>query len=69
MHKPKAIVENEKHKILLDFEVQMDHLISVKRPAQAQITKKNKKKKKEKKEIRKKWWKKKEKKKKKNGKK
>ena len=26
MHKPKAVLENEMHKILWDFEIQTDHL-------------------------------------------
>ena len=28
MHKPASVLENEMHKILLDFEIQTDHLIS-----------------------------------------
>ena len=31
-HKPETVLENEMHKILWDFEVQADHLISVRRP-------------------------------------
>ena len=29
MHKSEFVLENETHKILLDFEIQTDHLISV----------------------------------------
>ena len=32
MHKPKFVFENERHKILWDFEMQMDHPIQVRRP-------------------------------------
>ena len=28
MHNPESVLENEKHKILSDFEIQMDDLIS-----------------------------------------
>ena len=28
MHNPKSILENEMHKLLWDFEIQIDHLIS-----------------------------------------
>ena len=31
MHNPESITENETHKILWDFEIQMDHLISTRR--------------------------------------
>ena len=27
MHKPESVLQNEMHKILLDFEIQTDHLI------------------------------------------
>ena len=43
MHKPESVLENEMHKILWDFEIQMDHLISARRPDLVLI-KKNKKK-------------------------
>ena len=43
MHKPKSVRENG------DFEIQMDHLISVRRSDQVVINKKKKKKKKKKK--------------------
>ena len=32
MHNPESALENEMHKILWDFEIQTDHLISVRRP-------------------------------------
>ena len=32
MHNPESILENETHKILWDFEIQMDDLISTRRP-------------------------------------
>ena len=32
MHKPESIPENEVHEILLDFEIQIDHLILARRP-------------------------------------
>ena len=31
MHKPESVNENEKHKILWDFEIQTDHLIPTKK--------------------------------------
>ena len=31
MHKPEFVLENETHKILLNFEIQTDHLISARR--------------------------------------
>ena len=34
MHNPESNLENEMHKLLWDFEIQMDYLISVKRPDQ-----------------------------------
>ena len=30
MHKPAAVLENDTHKLLWDFDVQTDHLISTK---------------------------------------
>ena len=45
MHNPKSTLENETHKILLDFDIQTDHLISTRRPDLV-IVKKNKTKKK-----------------------
>ena len=32
MHKPEFVLENETHKILWDFEIRMDNLISARRP-------------------------------------
>ena len=32
MHNPKFVLENERHKILWNFEIQTDHLISARRP-------------------------------------
>ena len=32
MHKPKCVLENETHKILWDFEIQIDHLILARKP-------------------------------------
>ena len=32
MHNPESILENQMHKILWDFEIQTDHLISARRP-------------------------------------
>ena len=32
IHNPESILENEMHKILWDFEIQTDHLISARRP-------------------------------------
>ena len=40
MHKPESVLENETHKILLDFEIQINHLIQVKRPKLVSINKK-----------------------------
>ena len=31
MHKPKSVLKNETHKLLWDFEIQTDHLISARR--------------------------------------
>ena len=31
MHKPESVLENETHKILLDFEIQTDHIIPARR--------------------------------------
>ena len=43
MHNPKSVLENETYKILLDFEIQTDHLISL-RPSDGQQKKKKKRK-------------------------
>ena len=32
MHNPAAVIENDAHKLLWDFEIQTDHLISTRRP-------------------------------------
>ena len=40
MHKPESVLENETHKILKDFEIQMNHLIMARRPDQAIVNKK-----------------------------
>ena len=32
MHNPAFILENDTHKLLLDFDIQTDHLISARRP-------------------------------------
>ena len=44
MHNPESILENEAHKILFDFVIQTDHLISARRPNLPIVKKKNKKK-------------------------
>ena len=40
MHNPECVQENETHKLLWDFEVQTDHLISARRPGVVIIDKK-----------------------------
>ena len=40
MHNPESVQENEMHKILWDFEIQMDHLISPRWPNLAIANKK-----------------------------
>ena len=47
MHNSASVLENDTHKLLWDFDIQMDHLISARRPDQIIINKKKKKKKKE----------------------
>ena len=42
MYKPEFILENETHKVLLDFEIQTDHLIFVRRPDLVTYNKKKK---------------------------
>ena len=32
MHNPAPVIENDTHKLLLDFNIQTDHLISTRRP-------------------------------------
>ena len=43
MHSQPSVLENETHKIIWDFEEQMDHLISARRPDLIIISKKKKK--------------------------
>ena len=40
MYKPEFVLENETHEILLDFEIQTDHLIPARRPDLVIINKK-----------------------------
>ena len=40
LHNPASILENDTHKLLWDFDIQMDHLISAKRPDLIVINKK-----------------------------
>ena len=54
MHNTESVLENETHRILLDFEIQIDHLILVRRP-DLEIVKKKKKNKKEQKKIKQNW--------------
>ena len=42
MHNPESDPENKMHKILWDFEIQMDYLISAKRPDLMFVNKKKK---------------------------
>ena len=32
MHNPASVIENDTHKLLWDFDIQTDHLISARRP-------------------------------------
>ena len=48
MQNPESVLENEMHKLLGDFEIQTDQLISARRPDFTIIKKKKKKKKKKK---------------------
>ena len=45
MHNPAPVLENDRHKLLWDFHIQTDHLISARRPDLIIINKKKKKKK------------------------
>ena len=45
MHNLESVLENYTHKLLWDFEIQTDHVISVRRPDLIIINKKKKKKK------------------------
>ena len=40
MHKPAVVLENDTHKLLWDFDIQKDHLISSTRPDQILINRK-----------------------------
>ena len=40
MLNPESVIENEMHKILLDFDIQTDHLISARQPDQVIVSKK-----------------------------
>ena len=47
MHYPEFFLENEMHKLLWDFEIQTDHLISARRPDLIRVKKNKKKQKKQ----------------------
>ena len=49
MYNPTSVLENDTHKLLWDFDIQTDHLISARRPNLIIINKKAKEKKKKKK--------------------
>ena len=51
MNNPESVLENKSQKLLRDFEIQTDHLISDRQPDLVIVNKKNKKKKKEKKKL------------------
>ena len=42
MHDPASVLENDTHKFLWDFDIQIDHLISARRPDLIIINKKTK---------------------------
>ena len=44
MHNPAPVLENDTHKLLWDFDIQTDHLISARRPHHIIITKKKRRK-------------------------
>ena len=50
IHNPESDLENEMHKLLWDFEIQTDHLISTGQPDLVIVNKKKKKKKRKEKE-------------------
>ena len=56
IHNPEFVLNNEMLKILWDFEIKTDHLISARRPNLGIIKKKKKRKKKEKKREFAVWW-------------
>ena len=41
MHNPEFVLENEKHKLLRDFELQTDHLILARQPDLVIVNKKS----------------------------
>ena len=43
MHNPAAFRENDAHKLLLDFDIQMDHVIPARRPGHIVINNKERK--------------------------
>ena len=43
MHKPESVLENKTHKLLWDFEIQTDHLISARQPGPCDSQQKEKK--------------------------
>ena len=51
MHNPEYILKNEMHKLLWDFEIQTDHLISARRPHLMIVRNNNNNKKKKKKNL------------------
>ena len=51
MHNPASVLKNDTHKLLSDFDMQMDHLISARRPDFIIINKKKTKQKKKKKQT------------------
>ena len=55
MHNLEFVQEKETHKILWDFEIQTDHLISAWRPDRVIVNKKKKKKEKKKGELTEQW--------------
>ena len=42
MHNPASVIENDTQRLLWDFDIQTDHLISVRRPHLSEIKKKKK---------------------------
>ena len=42
MHNPESVLENETHELLKNFEIQTDHLISVRRPDLMTVNNNNK---------------------------
>ena len=54
MQNPESILENETHKLLSDFKIQTDHLVSARRPDLMIVNQKKKEKKKRKQKKKKK---------------